>query len=320
MSSIRYFLAGTSSSQLILYSEANSNAKFPYFFQDGEVRIRAEERTNVPDGFSLLSVREGLMGIVSSYTACLHRNSRSHALHGGLVESPISDGLRPTRLQKKNSCFPLPSFPSISTNWPIGLWKNSCYNVFTSWDRVITRLCSLTLCQKFDTTFLSWPDGSVCTSFCLEHLSSLRYPSLHHRSDQKVAWSPRNLSIALQWCIVTFWNPSLSLSNSYHKWRDKGLVNKWRRFAPQTTMKIPQLALKKLLGDGDGSSAAVTPAGSRRGSRRPSLVVTAPGQPGSRRDSIIMDLAVSLKSRAGSTPTAGNRESCCRLDWLQWHS
>ena len=82
-------------------------------------------------------------------------------------------------------------------------------------------------------------------------------------------------------------------------------------------MKIPQLALKKLLGDGDGSSAAVTPAGSRRGSRRPSLVVTAPGQPGSRRDSIIMDLAVSLKSRAGSTPTAGNRESFCRLDWLQ---
>ena len=64
-------------------------------------------------------------------------------------------------------------------------------------------------------------------------------------------------------------------------------------------MKIPQLALEKL--QKLALEAGPSPGGSRRGSRRPSLVVTAaPGQPGSRRDSIIMDLAVSRKSRAGS--------------------
>ena len=50
------------------------------------------------------------------------------------------------------------------------------------------------------------------------------------------------------------------------------------------------MAIKKLLEDG-----ATSPAGSRRGSRRPSLLVSSPA-PGSRRDSIIMDLAVSHES------------------------
>ena len=61
-------------------------------------------------------------------------------------------------------------------------------------------------------------------------------------------------------------------------------------------MKIPQLAIKKLEEVAAAGASSSSPAGSRRGSRRPSLVVTAaPGQPGSRRDSIIMDLAVSQK-------------------------